>query len=411
MGVFEDLGVQRVINAAGTLTRLGGRLMDGEVVAAMADAAGSHVRIDELQERAGAYLAQVTGAEAGYVTSGAAAGVTLGVAACIAGLDVAKMERMPLTAADGPAPEVVVQRGHRNAYDHAVRAAGARMVEVGWAGSTGVGRNALWLLEDAITERTVAVYHMASAATQVLPLSDVCAVAHRHGLPVVVDAAASLPPVAGLTRFVGEGADLVAYSGGKAIGGPQASGILVGRADLIESVALQHQDMDVHPETWSQRERYLVSGRLPGPPQQGFGRGFKVGKEEIAGLVVALRRFLAIDHEQQAAAWLERCLRLAAALGELPHLEVGIVGTDRRPVPQVDLRPLAGAPVDAVALMRAAAAGEPAVYLSESALDDGRVAIVPSCLDPADDERVLDVVREIWRGGRGGRHHHRVRDR
>lgn len=405
MGVFEDLGVQRVINAAGTLTRLGGRLMAPEVVAAMADAARSHVRIDQLQERAGAYLAEAAGAEAGYVTSGAAAGVTLGVAACIAGLDVAKMERMPPTAADGPPPEVVVQRGHRNAYDHAVRAAGARLVETGWAGHPGTGRNAAWLLEAAITERTVAFYHLVSTATQALPLADVCEVAHRHGLPVVVDAAASLPPRGNLTRFVAEGADLVAFSGGKAIGGPQASGILVGRADLIESVALQQQDMDVHPATWSQRERYLATGRLPGPPQQGFGRGFKVGKEEIAGLVVALRRYLAADPAAEEASWRARCERLAAALADLPGLEVAVVAPAQRPLPQVELRPRPGAPLDAVGLVRGAAAGTPPLHLSEAGLDAGVVAIVPTCLDPADDERVVEALRALWRGGRGGGGH------
>ena len=120
MSVYERLGVRPVINAAGTLTRLGGKVMAPEVAAAMAEASRSNVRMEELQERAGDYLAEVTGAEAGYVTSGAAAGITLGVAACVAGLDPLRMERLP----DPHAGEVVVQRAHRNAYDHSVRAVG-----------------------------------------------------------------------------------------------------------------------------------------------------------------------------------------------------------------------------------------------------------------------------------------------
>ncbi len=391
MSVYERLGVRPVINAAGTLTRLGGKVMAPEVAAAMAEASRSNVRMEELQERAGDYLAEVTGAEAGYVTSGAAAGITLGVAACVAGLDPLRMERLP----DPHAGEVVVQRAHRNAYDHSVRAVGVTLVEVGWAGSPGVGRNQAWELEAAFNERTVAVYHLASNTPNALPLEVVCDIAHRHGVPVVVDAAASLPPVANLTRFVAAGADLVAYSGGKAIGGPQASALLVGRRELIASVALQNQDMDVHPQTWSLRDRYLDSGAMPGPPHQGFGRGFKVGKEEIVGLVTALRLYLNQDHGAELAGWRERCGAVRDALTGLPGVEAAVVEAAHRPVPQVDVQLTAEARCDAAELVRRLAAGDPPIALGESQLDGGIASVVPSCLDPDHDEVVVAALRGV----------------
>jgi len=153
---YEELGIRPLINAAGTQTRFGGAPLPGEVVAAMAEASTTCVRMEELQEAAGRVIAEITGAEAGYVTSGAAAGITLGVAACIAGFDVARMDRLPETT--GMPDEVVVQRAHRNAYDHAVRAAGARFVEVGYLGYPGAGGTHPWQIEAAITERTAAVY-------------------------------------------------------------------------------------------------------------------------------------------------------------------------------------------------------------------------------------------------------------
>ena len=300
MGVYDELGLRTVINASGTLTRLGGSRMAPEVLAAMADAAASFVPIDALQARAGEVIADITGAEAGYVVSGAAAGLSLGVAACVAGMDVAAMDRLPDTS--GLKDEVVVQRGHRNAYDHAIRAVGVRMVEVGYLGYPGAGGTSPWQIAAAITERTAAVACPILDTPGTVPLPEVCQIAHERGVPVVVDAAAELPPRANLRRFIAEGADLVVFSGGKAIGGPQASGILAGRADLIASVALQHQDMDVRPETWSWRP-LLDSGRLAGVPHQGFGRSMKVGREEIVGLITALRRFAAGSDEEDLQRW------------------------------------------------------------------------------------------------------------
>ena len=212
-------------------------------------------------------------------------GLALGTAACVAGMDVAAMDRLPDTT--GLRNEVIVQRGHRNSYDHAIRSAGVRFVEVGYLGYPGAGGTMPWQIESAITERTAAIACPILDTPGCVPLPVVAEIAHRHGLPVIVDAAAELPPRSNLRRFIAEGADLVVFSGGKAIGGPQASGILAGRADLIASVALQHQDMDVRPETWNKRG--LLDGTVAGIPHQGFGRAMKVGREEIAGLITALR--------------------------------------------------------------------------------------------------------------------------
>lgn len=231
-------------------------------------------------QRAGEVIAELTGAEAGYVTTGAAAGLALGMAACVAGLDVGKMDRLPDTTGM-LRNEVVVQRGHRNAYDHAIRTAGIRFVEVGYLGYPGAGGTFGWQIDEAITERAAAVACPILDTPGTLTLPEVAEIAHAR-IPVIVDAAAELPPRSNLRRFIAEGANIITYSGGKAIGGPQASGILAGRADLIASVALQHQDMDVRAVTWNKRE-LLSQGRVR-DPRQGFGRSMKVGREEVMRL-------------------------------------------------------------------------------------------------------------------------------
>jgi L-seryl-tRNA(Ser) seleniumtransferase len=240
-------------------------------------------------------IAAATGAEAGYVASGAAACLLLGTAACVAGLEPSRMARLPDTA--GMKDEVVVVRSQRNFYDHAVRAAGVRLVEVGlpdrYAGA-GVRDAEPWEIADAISPRTAAVFYVAHRFARP-SLSEVVSVAHAAGVPVLVDAAAELPPQANLRRFIAEGADLVAFSGGKAIGGPQASGMLCGRRDLIMSAALQHLDLDIFWAQWSPPGALIDKARLRGIPQHGIGRPCKVGKEEIVGLLAAVERYLKVD--------------------------------------------------------------------------------------------------------------------
>lgn len=386
MGFYEGLGVRRVINAAGPLTRLGGNRLAPGVAEAIREAAGANVHMDELQARAGPVLAEITGAEAGYVTSGAAAGLTLAAAACMAGLDPAAMDRLPDTT--GMRNEIVVQRGHRNAYDHAIRASGAAFVEVGYLGYPGAGGTYGWQIEAAITERTAAVACPILDTPGTLSLPEVAEIAHAHGLPVIVDASASLPPRANLRRFVAEGGDLVAFSGGKAIGGPQASGVLVGRADLIASVALQHQDMDVRLPTWSQRGR-AATGEVRGIPHQGLGRGMKTGREEIAGLITALRWYAAGSDEDDARRWGAMLDGIAARLDGIPGIALSRHQSPKQPVPQLwiefDPTRLGFRAYDAV---NALLDGDPAVAVAESRAEFEMLIVNPMVLDEAEAEIV-----------------------
>jgi L-seryl-tRNA(Ser) seleniumtransferase len=388
---YQKLSVKRVINAAGALTRLGGMPMADEVLEAMRDAAQWSVRIDELQEKAGAYLAEVTGAEAGYVTCGAAAGLQLAAAACLAGQDIRKMELLPDTS--NIPNEIVIQRIHRNAYDHALRAAGASLVEVGHIGNPARGYTRAWHIEAAIHKNTVAVQWVYMNAPDAVSLEETVAAAHKHGVPVIVDAAAALPPATNLRRLVATGADLVSFSGGKAIGGPQASGILVGRRDLIDSVALQHQDMDVLPLTWTMRHRFLDSGKLPGPPLQGIGRPLKVGKEQVAGLLTALKIFVGQDHSAVRNEQIRRIKVLQEGLADVSNLKAELMGLEGEGYPLLrlilDEQALGLTAFDFVNRLFD---DDPAIAVGQDGAANGYVTLNPFSLD---DDKLSLIVRRI----------------
>ena len=290
---YKRLGVAPIINAAGSITRLGGSRTRPEILELMSQAARLMVNIDDLNRAAGKELARLTGAEAGFVCSGAAGGLVLQAAAVIAGNDPVKMRQLPNT--DGLKNEIVIHTMHRFPYDQAYRAAGARMVEFGdylYAHP--------WQLEGAINERTAAVAYLLSpfSSNRVMLLEHVCEIAHVHDVPVIVDAASMLPPRANLYRYLGAGADMVVYSGGKGVRGPQGSGILVGRADLIEAAAAQAS------------------------PAQFLGRGMKVAKEEIIGLVASLAAFVEEDEAAEMEAYRAMVQAVVDALVELPGLRV-----------------------------------------------------------------------------------------
>jgi L-seryl-tRNA(Ser) seleniumtransferase len=230
-----------------------------------------------------------------------------------------------------------------------------------------------------------------------VPLPEVAEVAHRHGLPVIVDAAAALPPRANLRRFISEGADLVAFSGGKAIGGPQGSGLLIGRRNLIESARLQMLDMDVYPEVWRAGRGYLSSGRLPGPPHHGIGRSCKVGKEQAVGLLVALERYLAHDEAAELAAQSARVYRLAEALDGLRGVRCNL---SRPPggVPKAEVwidQELLG--MSAFEVMEALETGDPAVFVSQGQGPNGGLVVNPMTLADGEERIVAQRIAEVVR--------------
>ena len=394
--IYERLGVRTIVNAAGPATRMSGAIMPAEVAEAMREASQFCVDIAELQAWAGGVIAEITGAEAGYVTSGAAAGLVLGAAACVTGLDPGKMNRLPDT--EGMKDEVIIPRSHRNFYDHAIRAVGVALVEVGISdrfSGAGVRDTEAWEIADAITERTAAVAYVANSHARP-PLPEVVAAAGAHGVPVIVDAAGQLPPASNLKRFIAEGADLVCFSGGKAIGGPQASGILCGRRDLIAAAALQHLDQDVLFELWNPPSSLIDKEALPGAPQHGLGRPCKVGKEQIVGMIAALRLFVSEDDEARAARWKARIDALVEAVGSLPHTEVSAVVNPGRPVPTARLAIDEGAlGITGVELVRELMAGDPSIHVNASQVYDGALLFNPMCLREGDVEAIARRLREL----------------
>lgn len=390
MGVLEDLGVIRVINAYGTNTRLSGGLLDPEVAAAMAEASRVTVDMLDLQAAASRTIAGATGAEAGIVTAGASAALLLAAAACLAGLDAAAMNRLPeLRGEDrfggGGRREIVAIRSQRNMYDRALRVAGARIVEVGIpdrVSGPGVRDAAAWEVEQAIGPRTVAVYWLAQP--QSLPaLPEVVAVAHARGAPVIVDAAAQLPPSANLRRFIAEGADLVCFSGGKAIGGPQASGMLAGRRDLVSSALVQMLDLDLPESQFVPPPEFAPLAALRGLPHHGIGRSCKVGKEEVVGLLVALRRFVEADADARSAAWTARLHAVVAAAGAVPGVTMELLPDGAKPgLPLLMLRFAdAERATDAEARLRQ---HQPAVHLDASRIAQGILAVNPIAVADGD---------------------------
>lgn len=290
--VYTALGVRPIINALSTYTRLGGSLMPPEVTAAMAEASRTHVNIEELQVAVGKRIAELTHNEAAYVATGAAAGLVLATAAIIAGKDPQAIKQLPdLT---GLKNEVVCHKAHRNGYDHAVRSVGVKMVEIGSREHTDPAE-----LEAAINENTALVFWTQGAMSGPgdIPIEQFIEIAHARGVPVLVDAAAQLPPVENLWRFTQMGADLVVFSGGKDLHGPQASGLILGRKDLIEACAVN------------------------GSPNHSIGRPMKVGKEEMVGLLAAVKWYLGLDHEARAAQHEQWVADWCAALNEVPGVQ------------------------------------------------------------------------------------------
>jgi L-seryl-tRNA(Ser) seleniumtransferase len=270
---FKDLGIKPFINAAGTYTTLTASLMQPEVVQAIEYASKQFVRLQELQDASGKRIAELIGCEAAMVTSGAAGALTCGTAACVAGSNQEFIRRLPDTT--GMKSEVIIQKSHRYGYDHAIRNCGIKFVEVETAEQ----------LERAVNPNTaMMMWFNAAEPSGQIKAADFVALGKKHSVPTFNDAAADAPPLERLSMYTKMGFDLVTFSGGKGIRGPQSAGLLLGRKDLIDAARLNTS-----------------------PYSDSVGRGMKVNKEEILGMMVAVEVFVKKDHNAEWKEWERRC--------------------------------------------------------------------------------------------------------
>lgn len=383
MTLYERWGVPIVLNGVGPATRLGGLPLHPEVWQAMQDALAHSVRMDSLQTIAGKRLAGLLGVPGAYVTSGASAALFLATAATMAGGRPELIDQLPNTA--GMKHKVVIQSAHRDPYDHAVTAVGATLVEIGYPESTHPGE-----LERALDDEVAAVLHRPGRPGNLLSLSDTARIAHAKGVPVIVDGALFVPPVACLQALFDAGADLVAVSGGKGFRGPQASGLLCGRPEFIDVIALHHQDMDERDTTWPGSTG--ASGRTT-PPRHGVGRGMKVGREQLAGLVVAVERNLRDPgaDERAGIAELDAMEELLSSDGRVPVARAYDSGL-AVPYLRLDVG-AAGLEIDAVVL--ALAARDVPVFLGEGEPWRGVLAVNPMALGEGHGVRIGEALLEV----------------
>ena len=382
---YGELGLRPVLNGLGPVTRLGGLPMSEAVLEAMRWAVATNVRMDELQEAAGIELAQLLNVPAAHVTSGAYAGITLAAAVCAVGGDSRGVDELPTV---GHRSRVVIQMAHRDPYDHAITTVGLRLTEIGYPYSTRTHE-----LARELDGTVAAVLHRIGGNGDMLPLRTVANLCHAADVPVIVDAADSVPPLARLRQLYDDGADLITISGGKAFRGPQASGILCGRADLIRHVALHHLDMDLRDATWNASE---VTGYWPTGGREGIGRGMKVGREQIVGLLTAVKEF-ANDPDRWAEHYsteLSDCERaLAAGTVRVSHEHDDVMDV---PVLVIDFSDASMAADDVSRLLDR---GTPRIQLSEALAWRNRLIVNPMALAKGDGAQIGQQILAVLEAG------------
>jgi uncharacterized pyridoxal phosphate-dependent enzyme len=370
---YDKLGVTKIINAAGTYTMFTASIMPPSVQAAVAKAAKHPVRLAELQKKAGEYLAKKLKCEGALVSAGAASALTLGTAACMTVGSRKSPELLP-SEVSGLKNEVIVQKSHRYGYDHAMKNCGVRIVEV----------ETMEEYERAFTDRTVMTNFFNAAEQGQISREDWIRVAHKHGVPCFNDAAADVPPISNLWNYTQMGFDLVAFSGGKGMRGPQNAGLLLGRKDLIDAASWNNNPFD---ET--------------------VGRGMKVAKEQIIGMVAAVDWFLSQTDEGMDAEFRRRANRIAAQLIGIPTLTHEIhVPLIANHIPHLVIRydqaRVKKSPRDVAEILRS---GSPAIELNPSTGHKSGTAGLPSdentivvgvwMLEPGEDLIVARRLHEV----------------
>jgi L-seryl-tRNA(Ser) seleniumtransferase len=370
---YEKLGVTKIINAAGTYTALTASIMPPSVQAAVARAAKHPVRLHDLQQAAGEYLARQLKCEGAMVTAGAASAVTLATAAAMTLGNRTAIHNIP-TDVTGVKNEVIAQKAHRYEYDHAIRNCGARFVEV----------VTLAEYEAAFTERTVMTNFFNAAEEGEISREDWIRVAHSHGVPCLNDAAADVPPISNLWNYTKMGFDLVAFSGGKGMRGPQNAGLLLGRKDLIDAAT-----------------------RNNSPNSDAVGRGMKVSKEQIVGMVAAVDWFLGQTDAGLEAEFRKRADKIAAQLKNIPTMTSSVVipNTAANAIPHLLLRydtaRIKIKPVDVMAELRK---GTPSIELNPQTgkkpgaglpSDENTIVVGVWMLEPGEELIVARRIKEV----------------
>lgn len=376
---YGALGVRPVINATCHHTMFGGTLLPEVSLRAMRAAAAVNVDMLELQSASGKVISQITHAEDGFIVSGCAAAMLVGTAAILAGTDRAKIEQLPDTT--GMKGLCVAKRFPRrvtasgaeytdHGYAIAVQTAGVRFVEVGDADTEIVTPDEL---DKAFSDDVALVYWVGYSPRGDIPLEDVIRISHARGVPVLVDASNSLPPRDNLHRFIDYGADLVCFSGGKGLQGPQGAGIIAGRRDLIEAVAAQSA------------------------PNHGIGRVAKVSKEEVVGQVTSLVWWAGQDEEDRMTEHHRRTALLAGLVRDLPHARIEVVFPDRyqRPYPTVHVSLLSAAGMSGGELRRRLLDGEPSIASMTDPQDPAAIRLDVRLLSDDEIHVISRRLREI----------------
>jgi len=356
---FAELGVRPFINAAGTYTAMTASLMPAEVMEAINYASKRFVMLDELHDKVGQRIATLLRAEGAMVTAGAASALTLGTAAVLTGKDQQKMVDLPNLA--GMKSEVIIQKAHRFGYDHAVRNCGVKLVEVETPDD----------VDRAVSDKTaMMLFYNAAAPPGPIPDVEFVRLGKKHGVPTFNDAAADVPPVENFWKYTGMGFDLVAFSGGKGIRGPQSAGLLLGRKDLIEAA------------------------RLNAPPNGNtVGRGMKVNKEEMLGMLMALERFVKMDHAVEGREFERRAELIRGTAAALPGVKAEVfVPPVSNHVPHIRISWDGGDEAAAAAVVKAMKDGEPSI-----AIRNEKEALVVGVwmMQPGEDKLVARRLRQV----------------
>ena len=360
---FRELGVRTFINAAGTYTVLTASLMPPEVKEAWEYASRKYCSLIELHDAVGRRIAELIGCEAAMVTAGAASALTLGTAACITGTNPDFIRRLPDTT--GMKNEVIIQKSHRFGYDHAVRNCGVRLIEV----------ETVEELERAINERTAMMLFLnANEPVGKIKAAEFAQLGRKHNIPTFNDCAADVPPVENLSKYLKMGFDLVTFSGGKGLRGPQSAGLLLGRKDLIEAARLNAS-----------------------PYADTIGRGMKLNKEEILAMMVAVESYLKRDHAADWREWERRVKLIADYVSSVPGVTTEVwVPEIANHVPHLRIRwDPQRVKISVPEVVKRLREGEPSIEVVPGSRDQLVVGVW--MMEPGEDRMVGRRIREILR--------------